>query len=318
MQRKSTLTLTPFPLGQPTIIVNMSQPEISVILPTRARPHLLARAVASVFAQTKPDFELIVVDDNPPQIRAATHAALEPWQGDARLRIVGNPVQRNAATGRDTGLDCAGGQWITYLDDDDEYEPTKLAAQSACANDTGAPLVLCGLKYCFAGRTRNRQCTEVEYGGDGLLLATQPGTPVLFHRRLAEVRFDPTLDAGEDAEFFLRLVAVFGVTVVPNVPAPLVRVYLQPASQRVNVRALALWSAQRLILVKHAPRYSRAAGRLAAARAGLARCRWRSGGWSALARASWRLLAVGGRDELRLVANTWALRVPFLRQLVVS
>mgnify|MGYP000147276018 CR=1 FL=1 len=53
----------------------MSQPLVSVVLPTYKRAHLLAQAMQSVLAQTHANLELIVVDDNSPDDTAAVVAS---------------------------------------------------------------------------------------------------------------------------------------------------------------------------------------------------------------------------------------------------
>jgi glycosyltransferase involved in cell wall biosynthesis len=103
----------------------LTVPLISVIVPTHNRADLLPATVRSVLAQTFRDFELIVVDDGS---KDKTAQALEPF-GD-RLRYV---YQQNAERGaaRNHGLRLATGKYVTFLDSDDLWTPTKLAAEVA-------------------------------------------------------------------------------------------------------------------------------------------------------------------------------------------
>jgi glycosyltransferase involved in cell wall biosynthesis len=296
----------------------MNTPKISVILPTRLRPRLLPRAAGSVLAQTERDFELIVVDDNPPDASAATIAALAPWRSDPRLRIVTHGEGRNVAAARNAGLAVARGRWVTYLDDDDAYVPGKLAAQLALAERTGASLVLCGLRYRQGPRVRLRQCDADCFAGTDLLLRAQAAAPALFHRRDSLAVFDPSFDAAEDQELFLRLVESWALTEVPNVPEPLVDVYPQAMGSRANTPSPVLWRAQRRLCVRHAQRYGRDARRQFVARTALLQLRSRPAGAGEVWRASRRLLAVGGTGECRLIVNTWMLRLPGLRRLAVT
>jgi len=296
----------------------VSLPSISVILPTRNRPHLLPRAVRSVMAQEGVDFELIVVDDNPPEKRAATLAALAPWRDDPRLRVITHGSGSNAAAARNAGLAIARGSWVAYLDDDDAYAAGKLACQKALADRTGSPLVLCGLRYRMGPRQRVRQCGTQRFAGADIALSAQGTTQVLFHRRESHAIFDPAFDAAEDQELFLRLVETWNLTEVPNVPEPLVEVYPQASGSRVNTLSPALWQAQRRICLRHAPRYGPDVRRRWVARTALLRLRNHSGGLARLGRASCRLLAVGGTGECRLILNTWLLRVPGLRRWLVT
>jgi glycosyltransferase involved in cell wall biosynthesis len=93
----------------------MSQPLLSIIIPTRDRPHLLPRAVESALAQTIDNFEVIVVDD-----ASTTPVALPE---DPRLRVIHLSSSRGGAGARNVGTEAARGRWITYLDDDDRLLP---------------------------------------------------------------------------------------------------------------------------------------------------------------------------------------------------
>ncbi|MDD3179870.1 MAG: glycosyltransferase family 2 protein [Opitutaceae bacterium] len=285
--------------------------KITVIMATRARPHLLPRAVASVFAQTHPDFELLVVDDNPPADRAATTVALAPWRDDPHLRYLVNADPCNGASARNTGLGFALGEWVTFLDDDDTYEPMKLARQLALARATGAPLVLCGLAYHAGMRVRRRQCREERFAGGDLLVRAQAAAPAIFHQRVDSFRFDAEFFAGEDADYFLRLVEHWSLASVPNVPAPLVHVFQQDPALRQNTRAEAVLRGQRRIWHRHSVRFSRSVRRQLAARIWYAR-EIEGRGFGSLGKAASWVWRTGGPGEWRLLANLFLRRLPVL------
>jgi glycosyltransferase involved in cell wall biosynthesis len=93
----------------------MTSPRLSIVIPTRDRPHLLPRAVKSALEQTVEDLEVIVVDDGSAE---AVNLLEHP-----RLRLVRLPVSRGAAAARNAGARAARGRWIAHLDDDDELLP---------------------------------------------------------------------------------------------------------------------------------------------------------------------------------------------------
>ena len=98
---------------------------VSVIIPTLDRPRLLLRAVDSVVQQTHRDIEIIVVVDRPsPETLAAVQTV-----SDSRLRLIVNPYPTTAGGARNVGADHAAGEWIAFLDDDDEWLPNKLEHQ---------------------------------------------------------------------------------------------------------------------------------------------------------------------------------------------
>src|SRR5208283_5722967 len=112
---------------------------VSVIVPTLHRPTLLMRALASVFRQTWKELEVIVVVDGPDPDTIAILQTID----DPRLRVIINPRSLTAAGARNAGMDHAKGEWIAFLDDDDEWLPEKLAKQVAYAGDRGPALVTC-------------------------------------------------------------------------------------------------------------------------------------------------------------------------------
>lgn len=90
-----------------------ARPLISVILPTYDRPRHLERAIDSVLAQRYQNWELLVIGDGDPgRARPIAEAC-----GDSRVRFSG--IQRSGVSAaRNAALKLAGGELITYLDDD--------------------------------------------------------------------------------------------------------------------------------------------------------------------------------------------------------
>jgi glycosyltransferase involved in cell wall biosynthesis len=98
---------------------------VSVIIPSRNRPHLALRAVRSALGQTIRDIEVIVVvDGEDPNSESSLQMAEDP-----RLHVLHleNPV--GGAGARNRGIEAGCGKWIALLDDDDEWMPDKLERQ---------------------------------------------------------------------------------------------------------------------------------------------------------------------------------------------
>ncbi|MFV2099578.1 glycosyltransferase family 2 protein [Micromonospora sp. LOL_024] len=110
-------------------------PEVSVVVPTFARPALVTRAVRSALAQTVDDIEVIVVVDGPDEETGKALAEI----GDPRLRVVELPGKGGAPNARNVGVREAAAPWTALLDDDDEWLPGKLAAQLELARHASVP-----------------------------------------------------------------------------------------------------------------------------------------------------------------------------------
>lgn len=95
---------------------------ISVIVPTRNRPALLARMLARIRSQTFTSFEVIVIDDGSDSETRATYAGLRETL-DSRFTLIelGSPGAPGVgpSTARNTGIDAASGEIVTFCDDDD-------------------------------------------------------------------------------------------------------------------------------------------------------------------------------------------------------
>ena len=103
----------------------MDRPPISIVIPTYNRAALLPAAIQSVQAQTRTDWELVIVDDGSTD---DTSAAIAPLlRQDRRLRLLINEGRRGPAGARNTGIRAARGAVLGFLDSDDYWEPSKLA-----------------------------------------------------------------------------------------------------------------------------------------------------------------------------------------------
>jgi glycosyltransferase involved in cell wall biosynthesis len=119
------------------------EPLISVVIPTRNRPLLVKRAAVSAMAQTLSEIEVIVVIDG---LDIATQTELAKIN-DPRLRIVQLPESQGGAEARNAGVAEAKGEWIAFLDDDDEWLPQKLERQLEVAKRSqfNFPIISCRL-----------------------------------------------------------------------------------------------------------------------------------------------------------------------------
>lgn len=98
-------------------------PKVSVIIPTHNRADLLPRAVSSVLAQTYQNFELLIVDDGSTDYTQDVIAGFS----DSRIRAFRQETNRGQSAARNVGIANACGEYIAFLDDDDEFTPTSLA-----------------------------------------------------------------------------------------------------------------------------------------------------------------------------------------------
>jgi glycosyltransferase involved in cell wall biosynthesis len=98
-------------------------PKVSVIIPTFNRSNFVGNAVDSVLRQSFKDFEVIVVDDGSTD---ATRPALEYcWSKISYIY----QVNAGVSAARNTGIQSAKGEWLAFLDSDDEWHAEYLSTQ---------------------------------------------------------------------------------------------------------------------------------------------------------------------------------------------
>ena len=99
--------------------------KISVIIPTFNRKYVLYRAIESVANQTRPPIEIIVVDDG-------STDGTKDWLVNSfpSIRYIYQD-NKGVSFARNRGIEVSKGSWVSFLDSDDEWIPTKLEEQES-------------------------------------------------------------------------------------------------------------------------------------------------------------------------------------------
>lgn len=114
-------------------------PIVSVVIPAYNAAGFIARAIASVQAQTLQTLEIIVVDDVSTDDTLAVVSLLA--EADARIRLIRSPQNGGPSAARNLGFAAAKGQWIAILDADDVYKPDRLATLVDRANAASLDMI---------------------------------------------------------------------------------------------------------------------------------------------------------------------------------
>ena len=114
---------------------------ISVLMLTYDREELVGRAIESILVQTYRDFEFIIVDNGSSD--RSGEIAREYAARDPRIRVI-HREKGNIGAGRNTALDAAKGEYLTFIDDDDWAEPDFLEFLLHLLEEEQADVSICG------------------------------------------------------------------------------------------------------------------------------------------------------------------------------
>lgn len=180
---------------------NQVLPLVSVVIPSFNRAELLKRAVASAMNQTHRNLEIIVVDD---ASHDNTKTIIENID-DTRIRYIQHGTNRGGSAARNTGIRLATGDYIAFLDDDDEWAPEKTERQLIILEHYDA--VLCTSDETGSSSSKLDSKTTVDLDDLRRGRFTAGGTGVLMARAtmLKETLFDESLPKYQDWDLFIRL-----------------------------------------------------------------------------------------------------------------
>ena len=191
----------------------MTQPLVTVYIATHNRPQMLRRALASVYAQSYPNIEIIVADDGstPP----ATDALTDDIQ-QRGITVLRNEAPQGACHARNLALAAANGEFITGLDDDDAFAPERVEELLSTFREREQQQPLSCVASCITEVTANGQITrQFDHGPITLnmmrhynFIGNQVLTRTEYLRKIGG--FDESMPAMQDYDTWLRLMEQFG------------------------------------------------------------------------------------------------------------
>lgn len=196
----------------------MKQPLVSIVIPTHNRPDHLERALESALRQTYENIEIIVVDDG-------SELSLEVFEERSpSVRFLKNSTNRGACYSRNRGLEIAKGDYINFLDDDDELYPKKIELQIEKfqeSEETNLGMVTCHLLDCRSG---DKKIIENVIRGDVYKemlsgFAVSGTEAMLFKSSLFDQieGFDENLESSQEYDLFIRASEVCTIDYVDQV-----------------------------------------------------------------------------------------------------
>jgi glycosyltransferase involved in cell wall biosynthesis len=200
---------------------------ISVIIPTYNRKMVLPRAIDSVLTQKGADFELIIVDDGSTDdtddiVRGTrtSHLGIRKNEKPNESRVPSSEIRvfrqenRGPAAARNLGIKETRGEWIAFLDSDDEWKPGKLKTQLEFFGKNPDHLICQTEEIWVRNGTRVNPMKKHKKSGGWIFekclpLCVVSPSAVMMHRKLFDEvgLFDESLPACEDYDLWLRIAA---------------------------------------------------------------------------------------------------------------
>lgn len=222
--------------------------DVSVIIPTWNRAETIEKAVRSALAQTVSPLEVLVCDDGSTDNTEQIVKSI----GDQRVRWIPGPHGGRPSIPRNRGIMESKGEWLAFLDSDDEWLPEKLDRQLSLAGKIGCKAICCNA-YRFIP-DRGIEGVLLQWGKemvtfqDLLQVNHVICSSALIHRSLSETVIGfpeaPQLKALEDYALWLR---VSTQTDFAFVNEPLV-IYRDDANSSVRKEGTDVWLQKKLVL----------------------------------------------------------------------
>jgi glycosyltransferase involved in cell wall biosynthesis len=201
-------------------------PKVSIIIPTYNRADLMPRAVNSVLNQIFKDFELIIIDDGSTD---NTKQVVDEFQKkDKRIKYIWQENSGTPSKPKNTGIKNSYGEYIAFLDSDDEWLPKKLKKQlNVFKNSKKEDL---GFVGCNALIVNEKTGTETVYNmplyNDKIFFEKLLKNNFIWSSSGALVKkevfekiglFDEKLKYGEDWDMWIRIAQKYNFDFVPEV-----------------------------------------------------------------------------------------------------
>jgi glycosyltransferase involved in cell wall biosynthesis len=185
---------------------------VSIIVPTFNRYHFLQRALHSIGKQTYSHFEIIVIDDGSTDQTSEMLITQFP-----HVKYV-YQTNHGVSSARNRGIECARGEWLAFLDSDDEWLPKKLENQVSLLQSNPDYKICHTEEQWVRNDVKVNQMKKHKKSGGWIfsqclpLCAMSPSSIMIHHSVFTDVgHFDTSLPACEDYDLWLRMTAQYPV-----------------------------------------------------------------------------------------------------------
>ena len=231
----------------------VKNPTVSVIIPTYNRANLIGGAIESVLNQTYQDFEIIVIDDGSTD---NTEGIVKSFN-NFKIRYISHGDNRGVSAARNTGIKTCQGEYIAFLDSDDEWLPEKLDQQIKVFQNASSEVGAVYSEVIYMdenGKNINKKYYNPQKEGyiyEDLLVRNYVSTSALLIKKECFDRaglFDVSLNFHEDWDMWIRI-AKFYRFIFTKVPLARYRQHTKQITKDLELKNIA----EQRIIIKYTP-----------------------------------------------------------------
>ena len=189
-------------------------PKISIIIPVYNVENYLVRTIKSLENQTIKDIEIILINDG--STDNSGKICDELYRNNKNIKVI-HQENKGVSNARNAGIDIASGEYITFMDADDEIEVDMYELLLSNINQYNADISMCGLRIHYI----NGKIVE-EFGTNkcirmnkeeailkllrGNILNISMNTKIIKTEILKKCRFNKEIKINEDKLFFFECI----------------------------------------------------------------------------------------------------------------
>lgn len=184
-------------------------PTVSIVLPTYNGSRYIRESIESILKQTYTDWELIIVDD------CSTDNTLEIVRGyeskDSRIRVIHNVINQKLPGALNVGFEDAGGNYLTWTSDDNEYLPNALDVMVRRLEISDTAMV-CADEYVMDEKGVVKKDVVLTHIDEELCRRNTVRACFLYRREVLDSigNYDTSLYCVEDYDYWLRVKQKYG------------------------------------------------------------------------------------------------------------
>lgn len=189
---------------------------VSIIVPVYNKERYLCSTLNTITNQSFPDFECLLIDDG--STDGSGKICDEFAESDSRFRVF-HIKNGGVSHARNIGLNQARGEYVTFIDADDEIHVNYLSNLIECAEMSGADMVISGLTKCWEDNDKTERIIPAHLGmmtldaimPDFARIQRYTGiygfvcSKLIKSELINNIRFNEKITLAEDLDFFLSL-----------------------------------------------------------------------------------------------------------------